>query len=98
MNILWRNVFEIHIIHLCANLHIAFHTWRSNNIVHLPVWVTLQLIVTPRTSRDSAVTAGADACIYLSYPLYYLKETRSTCYAVCLQRRRDSKAYRLLCT
>ena len=99
MDILRGDIFQVHLIDLAADLHIARHLRRRCHKIHRKRGIPLQLrSLAGRPCKLPSRRALPPGCIDLPDFLFHLKEPRPAGDAVSLQRRRDSKADRLLCT
>ena len=98
MYILRRKVFEVDLIDLCRNLHIFCHLRRRSDKGKFQFRVRGEFlcVITPAVQASSRRALPPHG-VYLGNSLHYLKQPRPACDAICLQRRRDSQADRLLC-
>ena len=90
MDVLRCHVFQIHLINLTADLHIARHLWRCNDIVDSQGRVGKQLHIMAGTSLQ--LSAGGVACaqtVCLLYLLHHFKQPRPSGNPIGLQGRTD---------
>ena len=97
MDILRRNIFQIDLIDLAADLHITRHLRRRNNIVQRQRRILFQIRSLAGCSRK-LVPRSILPAPGIDFPdlLHHLKQPRPSRDIISLQRRGDRKADGLL--
>ena len=99
VNVFGSNIFKIHVVNPCADLHILCHLRRCNDIRDSKLRSSLQLGVVVRFAYERSLGGVPLPLIVdrLDF-LHDLKQARSARHTVAFQRRGDRKANCFFCS